>query len=280
MTGTDPHLRILAATAAGDPSTPNEDRVDVRGNLVLVMDGLTTRTDTGCVHGVPWYVERLAAGILANSDAALRVALSQGIQRVSDLHRVTCDLSSPGTPSAAIAALRTSGDRTEYLVLGDTTIVIDSKEQGLVVVSDRRIRTSAAVERHDANQYPIGSTLKREAMVRMKRAELGERNTPGGYWVAAADPAVVDQSVVGTIPTADVTRAAVVTDGVSRLVEDFDAMTWGELLDLVSTSGPEEVIRAVRSYEDRDPLGTTWPRNKKSDDASIAYISTRGPDEH
>ncbi len=45
----------------GDPGTPNEDWVAVTSDLVVVLDGATVRTETGCVHGAAWYTGELGA---------------------------------------------------------------------------------------------------------------------------------------------------------------------------------------------------------------------------
>jgi hypothetical protein len=42
-------MRVAVATQAGDPKTPNEDWAFASERLVVVLDGATPRTDTGCV---------------------------------------------------------------------------------------------------------------------------------------------------------------------------------------------------------------------------------------
>jgi hypothetical protein len=260
------------ASDPGSPDVLNEDYAAACGPSLVVLDGLTTRTPSGCRHGAPWYVAQLARAILANLDRDPAEALEVAIARTAESHRSTCDLSNPATPSAAVAILRCRPDVTQYLVLADTTIILDG-HGGCHVVTDTRMNQSAPEERALADAYPVGSNEKQGALIRMKHVELRARNTPGGYWVAAADPAVVDHSVTGSVPTAELARAALLTDGAARLVTLFQETDWPGALDLLDVGGPARLIREVRDRERSDPAGVRWPRNKGSDDATAAYVT-------
>jgi hypothetical protein len=107
----------------------------------------------------------------------------------------------------------------------------------------------------------------------MKKAEISVRNTEGGYWVAAANPAAVSHAVTGIVPVDNVRRAAVLTDGAVRLVTPFGTQSWNGLLDVLETGGPEGLIRKTRECELNDPMGVRWPRNKPFDDATVVFIS-------
>ena len=58
---------FTSATAPGKSGVPNEDWVAATSDLIVVLDGATIRTDTGCHHGVPWYTRKLGAGIIAGA---------------------------------------------------------------------------------------------------------------------------------------------------------------------------------------------------------------------
>lgn len=106
----------------------------------------------------------------------------------------------------------------------------------------------------------------------MKRAELAARNRPGGFFIAASNPAVVTESLTGAFEPGSVRRAAILTDGAARAVELFGLLGWSGLLDELSSAGPNELIERVRQIESSDPMGERWPRNKKSDDATAVLI--------
>jgi len=50
---------FTGATVAGDPAIPNEDWTAVTPDLVVMLDGATVRTETGCIHGAAWYARKL-----------------------------------------------------------------------------------------------------------------------------------------------------------------------------------------------------------------------------
>src|SRR4051794_36641261 len=113
-----PSLEAAAlATDAGSADRPTEDWACVTPQVLIVLDGATARTETGCVHGVAWFTRRLGIALLdlASEPAADLVAgLGDAIARVASEHP-GCDLTHQGTPSAGVAILRADG---RYLVLG------------------------------------------------------------------------------------------------------------------------------------------------------------------
>jgi hypothetical protein len=264
------------ASESGDPNKPNEDYVLTTPDLLVLLDGQTVRTDTGCTHGVPWYVRHLAEEISTHINAGPTGALSESIDAVARLHRETCDLTHPGTPSAAVAIVHIQNEYVHWLVLSDITLILETTG-GIEVISDLRIRTTALAERAIANEMPADDPAKPAALVRMKHAELAARNTPGGFWVAAVDPSAARHAITGRLPVADLQRAAVLSDGAARIVDTFESATWLDVLNLIEFQSPMALIQAVRTLEESDPSATKWPRNKLADDASVAIAAfTRG----
>jgi hypothetical protein len=269
-------VRTSVASLASGSAEENEDWYSASPHLVVVLDGATARTTTGCVHGISWYAAHLGAALSEganDSGLPLSQVLASGIARVAGLHP-SCDLSHEGTPSAAVALVRLEDEWAEYLVLGDVSVVFDTRD-GIAVVSDERVSLTAAAERREADAYLIGTPQKTEAMVRMKHAELAMRNRDEGYWIAAADPAAANHALVGRVRLAGMRRFAVMTDGATRIVNQFDELSWQELLDLAEAASPESVLRRVRAAEASDPLGSQWPRNKRSDDATLVLAVSR-----
>ena len=265
-------MLILTLSEAGGGQHINEDWVSATTALTVVLDGATVRTDTGCRHGVAWYVTELGSALAknaANPGWSLVSALSGAIGHVASLH-AGCELDHPATPSAAVGVLRWNDDVVEYLSLGDVTIVLDTGD-GPCVITDDRVEATAVRERRAADRFPIGSPEKAEALLAMKRAELSSRNRPGGYWIAAADPAISEHAVTGGVAISGLRRAAMLTDGAARMVTLFKKWTWDELLDVLESAGPAQVIRRTRELERLDPAGDIWPRNKRSDDATLIF---------
>jgi hypothetical protein len=265
-------VQIAAASEPGSPGKPNEDGVVVTAEMAAVLDGATVRTDTGCIHGVPWFVETLARSLARHKEIPPADALSAAIAETAAAHRDTCDLNHPGTPSAAVAIAQAHEDSLRYLVLGDVTLAVETTD-GLRIITDNRVDSTAKAERAAANALPAGSLEKAEALIRMKHAELAARNVPGGFWVAAADPAVVSHSMTGEIPLRTVRRVILLTDGAARAVSPFKLYDWPGIFSAVADEGPGGLIKQVRIAEDADPTGNRHPRNKIHDDATVVVIT-------
>ena len=254
-------VRISAATAAGGASA-NEDHLLVSQEWALVLDGVTRYPDDGCVHDVPWYVASLGAALAAElaSGAEVREALRHGIAAVTERHRRTCDVANPVTPAATVAIARFGGAAFEWLVLGDSAVVLDRVGADPRVESDDRLARLPDPPRAEVvgavRRYPVDYIAK-------------TRNRPGGFWVAAADPDAADEALTGREPIDQLETAALVTDGVTRLSERY-GRGWAELLDLAASGGAQRLISEVRRAERADRR--FGPRAKRHDDATAVLI--------
>jgi hypothetical protein len=268
-------MLYTAASSPGDPVTPSEDWFSVTPDLIVVLDGATVRTDTGCRHGLVWYVDQLSTALVRFTGAgwSLRHALSNAISFVAQQH-LQCDLQHPGTPSAAVGVIRNRNGIQERLVLGDITVVTET-DTDLWAVSDSRVSRTAAIQRAEADLHPLGSPEKARAIAEMKPLELAARNKPGGYYIAAADPSAAQEALYSEVPLEDIRRFAVLSDGAARYVDLFGLSSWREALAFLQFSGPEKFIEMVRMAEQGDPLGNQYPRNKGGDDATAVFVRAR-----
>ncbi|WDZ85390.1 protein phosphatase 2C domain-containing protein [Micromonospora cathayae] len=271
-------MQVTMATAPAKPDQPNEDFTGAVPNAVVLLDGAgLSGTTSTCVHGVAWYTRRLGAALLsrlaARSDADLTALVSDAIAEVADSHRDTCDIDDPSTPSATVVVFRVHGDRADYLVLADSILVVELDGKSPLVITDdreadigRRYRAAMDAAVNDTPEHQQARRAYVEAM-------RDHRNQPGGFWVAAADPRAAAEALTGSLPTDHLTSVTLLSDGASRLVDRFHLANWPELLALLATAGPAEIIRRVRDAETSDPHGARWPRGKTFDDATITYWS-------
>jgi hypothetical protein len=254
-------MRIETATAPGTPGAPNEDFVAValpaggHGGALVLLDGVTPPPDNGgCVHSVPWFTARLGGALLELSlsrpDITLADCLSASIAGTADAHRDTCDLSHPLTPQATVVAVRWGAEELEHLVLSDSVLLLEDADGAVTAVLDDRI------DRLRAEGRRVGPL----------------RNLPGGFFTAAADPAVAAKAVTGTAPIAAVRGLAALTDGAARCVEVFHADDWASTFALLRKAGPDALLTRVRDHESADPHGTAAPRGKPFDDATAVLV--------
>ncbi|WP_328434253.1 protein phosphatase 2C domain-containing protein [Streptomyces sp. NBC_00425] len=265
-------MRVAIDTQPGG-AAPNEDWVAGTPALAVVLDGLSTAgLDTGCRHGVPWYVRNLGSQLvaaLADSETSLTAGLAHALKGVAALHP-ECDLGNPGTPSATVAILRQRDGYLDHLVLADSPIVLDG-HQGISVITDLRVdqilpELKAEVARHETH-----TAGHKEALRNLVSAQRETRNTATGYWVAAAGPEAAEHALTGSVPTEDVRAAALMSDGAACLVTDYAMSSWPEVFATLRAGGPQELIDTVRKVEATDPRGQRWPRYKSGDDAAVAF---------
>ncbi|MEU9789554.1 hypothetical protein AB0E27_02860 [Streptomyces sparsogenes] len=254
-------MRIELATAPGDPRVPNEDYASValpasgQGGALVLLDGVTPpEEDYGCAHGVPWFTARLGGALLELSgshwDTPLTDCLSEAIGRTAGAHGATCDLSHVRTPQATVVAVRWDAERVEHLVLSDSALLIERTDGTVTPVLDDRIDRLRA-----AGRRPLAAL----------------RNVEGGFFTAAADPAVSGRAVTGTLPRTGIRAVAALSDGAARWVEVFREGDWAECFALLRKEGPQELIDRVRAAEGADPERAAFPRGKTHDDAAVVF---------
>ncbi|WP_245666314.1 protein phosphatase 2C domain-containing protein [Actinomadura latina] len=233
------------------PGRENEDFVAAGPGWVVLLDGATAPpgVDSGCRHDPAWLVRRLGgriAALLALEDGKpLPDLVAEAIKVTSEAHTDACDLRNPDSPSATVSLLRRRGEVVEWFVLADSPIVVDVGE----------IR----VFRDDRVDHLPSYTLEG-----VRRS----RNSPGGFWVASTKPEAAYEGLTGEVPVAGLKRAAVLSDGASRLVERFGQLDWDELLQLLDEEGPRELVRRTRIAE----AAGTKPRGKQYDDATAVFV--------
>lgn len=256
---------------------PNEDAYAVSSRAVVVVDGMTSPPgmSTGCLHGTAWFARSLAVGLVAAASATpdgdLRTALENTLTDIASRHSATCELTVPGTPSAAVGVLRERADQVDYLVLSDVTILIQTPV-GARTITDDRCSTLFTELSGLVTSLPGGSDERAAQLGRLVASQRELRNVPGGYWLAGAVPAAAQYSVTGSVDRREVLGAALLTDGATRLVELFGEVSWARAMDLLTRRGPGAWIDQTRRLEDEDPDMMRWPRIKSRDDATVAIV--------
>ncbi|NRQ33748.1 hypothetical protein HII36_18095 [Nonomuraea sp. NN258] len=258
------------ASAAKRAGRANEDFTGAVPAAAVLLDGAgIPGAEAVCRHGVAWYATRLGGvllGLLAGvPDRGLPELLATAIERVTDDHRDTCDVADPISPSATVAMLRLFGGFAEYLVLGDTVVVLGGAGDTPLVVADPReviISRSYLPALEAAVQ---GGDEYRRVLADLR----AHRNRPGGFWLAKDDPRAADEAITGRRPISGLAGAALLSNGAGRVVDRFGLLDWPGVMAVLASSGPAEIIERVRQAEARHAVA--------ADDATITYCTGLGP---
>jgi Protein phosphatase 2C len=275
---------FVSASAPAIGRAENEDLAGtVGGHTAWVLDGADDpfADKEKCTHGAGWYVRTLHQALaqsLTGYQRSLSILLQRAIQYTREVHESECLNPSHRKPSAAVAIIRCRPASIDYLVLGDTSILLESSNS-VLRITDQRMHQVASDVRHaiidrleQGHGYddPQRPGLLRELVKREQRA----RNKAAGYSIAAYDPMAAFDSISKSLSLnsspSRIHRAALLSDGAERAVSTFGLCPdWKDFMNVVSTEGPAACIRRIQDAELQDRAGQEYPRTKFSDDASI-----------
>jgi hypothetical protein len=267
-------MKVAMATSPGHIGHSNEDFVGAVPGAVVLLDGAgIPGTDAICHHGVAWYSHTLGAALLARmaheGGTDLVAALADSIEQVAGRHRHTCEIANPSSPQSTVAMIRFDEDHADFLVLADTFIALDPLNAGPQVITDSRevnVRIECSTPLRGLS---VGTPEYERAERTVIDALRARRNQPGGYWIAKDDPHAATQAITGRVPLVRLNGAALLSNGASRIVDPYHLLEWPAVLELLRTSGPDEILRRVRGAESE--TAGSLPGFQFSDDATAAY---------
>ncbi|MFJ9262770.1 integrase [Streptomyces bacillaris] len=269
-------MRVALASLPADPDGSNEDFAAAASGAAVLLDGAGVGSaETGCTHGVAWFSSMLGGlllrGITVQPARPLAACLADSIGLVRALHENSCDLAYRASPTSTVVAVRAGGGVLEHLVLGDSSLLLADKGGSAYVVTDRRLDEVGKRLRGPVDALPTGSPEHSAALAEYRDALTGLRNRPGGFWIAGPDPRAAEHALTGTVPLESLASVTLMSDGATRLVDRFQLADWRQILAVLDSSGPDELIRRVREAEAGDPDGRRWPRGKARDDATVLH---------
>lgn len=105
------------------------------------------------------------------------------------------------------------------------------------------------------------------------RAARNRVNAKGGYWLFAPDHRCADRAQETSTEAVEGALLLLATDGFLALASDYQAYTPEALLTAAQTRGLGALGEELRAIEAVDPDGRTFPRFKRSDDATAMLLS-------
>ncbi|GKQ34031.1 protein phosphatase 2C domain-containing protein [Streptomyces sp. A012304] len=269
-------MRVTLSSLPAEPGRENEDFAAAGSGAAVLLDGAgVAGAETGCKHGVAWFSATLGGLLLgiitAHPAQPLAACLADAISAVRSLHEDSCDLAYRASPTSTVVAVRASEGTLEYLVLGDSSLLLADRDGATTALTDQRLDDVGKRLRGSVDALPTGSPEHAVALAEYRDALTGLRNRPGGFWIAGPDPQAAEHALTGTVSLDSLASVSLLSDGATRLVDRFELSSWQETLAVLGSSGPDELIRRVREAEAGDPHGRRWPRGKAYDDATALH---------
>lgn len=255
-------METFTVTDPAAPWTENEDAARSSARVAVVVDGagIPRHRRSGCHHRVSWYARTLADALvraLEDRAASPRAAFATALAEVRDLHAGTCDLDR-GSPSATVVAVREQDDVLEHLVLCDASLLL------------RRTRGPAARITDDR----LAQVVARE---RTADAVEALRNRPGGFWVARHELRAAEEALVGVEPLERLRGATLLSDGITRAVDELALMDVDALARRLATvDGARRLLATVRAAERERAAAGTLGLRKVHDDATVTGCTVGG----
>jgi hypothetical protein len=283
MTSALGQLELCNVAAPG--KAQSEDLAQAVDAAAWLFDGASAHDDAdACTdHDASWFVCQLSQALTSElhrlPDRDLRNVLAAAIGEVSSVHTRLCPQVPAGHgPSATAVIVRRRKQALEYLVLGDSTLLVQTADGEVYHHSDKRLSTIAPDVRdsirqalHDGCGY--NHPAHRDRLRALHAAERAMRNRDGGYWIAGDDPHAANHSLTGHYnlvnTAAGAHRIALLSDGIERAITHLHLYSDShELLDSLFDPGTLATITRIRNAERADPTGSQHPRTTPSDDAA------------
>jgi hypothetical protein len=257
------------------PRAESEDHVYVSSAGVVVLDGATSIART--VRSGGWYAGVLGARLATHLSADPRRGLADMLEAAIDEVRQAYDLRPGASPSSTVTMVRWSDVLVEGLVLGDSPIVVLTRDERIIVFEDRRLARVAS-DRHRAYREHLRAgggfgERHRRLIGDLQAEERKVRNTEQGFWIAEAVPEAARRAAVARWPRHEVAAMLIATDGVASGPQHYGVPgDWRQAIELAAGSGPQELLRRIQDAEQSDRDGRCWPRPKCSDDKAAVLI--------
>lgn len=132
-----------------------------------------------------------------------------------------------------LIVVRATEDALDYLLLFDSVLLLKGPN-GVRGLSDDRVNRVAQTEREATRHRRIGTTEHAETVKVLVEAERRHRNKPGGFWVAGAVPEAAEHALKGRVERSEFTAAALLSDGVSCLVDAYALSDWDAMFSLLA----------------------------------------------
>lgn len=275
---------LEALSIPGSPDRENDDAMGSTGSIAFVLDGVTSLAEPPLLGGrsdAAW-VAHLARDLLLHSSPEAALDLPGLLHSVAT--RITEEFVSKRSrepvaryelPWTTLSMIAAEPGRIRIAYVGDSRILIetsDDKIHNFGTTPSRGAFEARLARKMIAAGKGMGVDAQRQTVLEELRSVRNIVNTPEGFWLLGADPAVSQHLGLLSLVIDGPAIALLATDGFYALVEDYHRYGDRELIATAQTVGLQALARELRHIEHDDADGKTYPRMKKSDDATAILV--------
>jgi hypothetical protein len=274
-------FRVLDQVSSKSPNAvANEDAVAATSDTAWVIDSATgvsddpllTAAETDAAWLASWLNNVLLTGF-RGSEVLISEVFSQVERNLLKTFSALAGASQTTAATQPAAVLSLIGIRGKELIcigIGDCTVLLESHAGDVSCFNVSEIGESEAKLTQERqrllNLYPGEDPWPRlKEQIRKFRENV---NQPGGYSVIHPIRPWVRLLREQKYPLGRISHALLVTDGLHRLVEVFQAYDDSGFMHQAQSRGLQYLIGQLRDLEDADGICQTFPRVKPADDAS------------
>lgn len=261
---------------------PNEDTFHVTPQYAWVLDG-ASRLTTNATMQVAEYVLSLDNELRTACHMTERRHPNEVLRHALERLQGSLPPHSSESPTAAIGIIEMSDDALEFLINGDISVVVQSRGQKPVRLTDLR----AWIREHRYSDLMARLTLEgnslaqaREAVTSLERRQRTEdQENASGALRVGVDPRSVDFSHTGHVRVRSGDTVLMASDGFMRAVDLYKKHTLTELMDSLArgTNTLRKVVSEVRTAECDARTSLEHPSISDHDDATAVLLRIREP---
>lgn len=264
---------LQSLSIAGDPDTPNDDRIGCTGRLAWVIDGATDLGPPGLVGtqgGAAWIADTAGTAFAHAADESIDAICASVFAQVERRYAAAQQRDALGRwelPSAAFLAARAGPHGIELGWAADCTALI-RRGDDVARIGARVDRNAEAASAACFAGHGLGDKQRPEAItdaLRQSRNRLPRH-------VLGVEPLAPEDLGLAVVPAAAGDDVLLMSDGFAALVDSYAALDDEALMASLGTRGLVELAFELRAIEAGDAACTRFPRFKRSDDASALWL--------
>lgn len=266
----------------GDPFKPNDDAFGHIDTAAVVLDGATSLGDP-LMPGdsdAAWIAHFGARRLMAHArdgDApadALRHALADALKSFEALRRHPPE-EQWQVPTASMAFAAEADGGFDFLWFGDCAGLLKRPGEPVEVLGETFARKASESSRaaklaKEKGISPAAGVNRPEFLPALRKAR--NRVNTGTHWAFTPDPRAADFVESKRVAAPKGSLLLLASDGFLALATDYGAHKIDAVMAIAAEKGLAALGEELRAIEEADAEGHTFPRFKKSDDATAVLL--------